>query len=276
MASYIIVRSDEYLAHHGTKGQKWGVRRYQNPDGSLTAEGCKHYGVAEGGSRSMSRRFNKEMKKLNKLRDRSDVDLQKEKAAQYDKRAKTGLKIAGAGAAIAGAGAAAEYGGKSLRSQLVSNALRVSKDSEWNAKQINSQQYTDDWIFWDNQRRQLDGTELGNWNRIYDTKQNQAYDRYKRNDEALTTKGYTERAEIKDKASLASQIHNGVMAVGAATAVVGGGIAAYNKIQSTLAKRRITDIGHEKAVAKYKAQVEKMTEMFKNTPYANLVANQRG
>ena len=30
-----------YLMHHGIKGQKWGVRRYQNPDGSLTAEGRK-------------------------------------------------------------------------------------------------------------------------------------------------------------------------------------------------------------------------------------------
>lgn len=29
----------EYLAHHGIKGQRWGVRRYQNPDGSLTAKG---------------------------------------------------------------------------------------------------------------------------------------------------------------------------------------------------------------------------------------------
>ena len=28
-----------YLAHHGIKGQKWGVRRYQNKDGSLTTEG---------------------------------------------------------------------------------------------------------------------------------------------------------------------------------------------------------------------------------------------
>lgn len=29
------------LYHHGIKGQKWGVRRFQNPDGSLTEEGRK-------------------------------------------------------------------------------------------------------------------------------------------------------------------------------------------------------------------------------------------
>lgn len=35
--------SGEFLQHHGVQGQKWGVRRYQNPDGSLTAEGKKRY-----------------------------------------------------------------------------------------------------------------------------------------------------------------------------------------------------------------------------------------
>lgn len=33
------VYKDE-LYHHGIKGMKWGVRRYQNPDGTLTA--AKH------------------------------------------------------------------------------------------------------------------------------------------------------------------------------------------------------------------------------------------
>ncbi len=31
----------EVLVHHGVKGQKWGVRRYQNEDGSLTSAGKK-------------------------------------------------------------------------------------------------------------------------------------------------------------------------------------------------------------------------------------------
>ena len=31
------------LTHHGIVGMKWGVRRYQNKDGSLTAKGKKRY-----------------------------------------------------------------------------------------------------------------------------------------------------------------------------------------------------------------------------------------
>ena len=44
--------NNNYLAHHGVKGQKWGVRRYQNEDGSFTPEGLKRYGVDSNGKMS--------------------------------------------------------------------------------------------------------------------------------------------------------------------------------------------------------------------------------
>lgn len=37
------------LRHWGIKGQKWGIRRFQNEDGSLTPAGKERYGVDENG-----------------------------------------------------------------------------------------------------------------------------------------------------------------------------------------------------------------------------------
>lgn len=35
-----------YLSHHGIRGQKWGIRRYQNEDGTLTNAGKSRYAKA--------------------------------------------------------------------------------------------------------------------------------------------------------------------------------------------------------------------------------------
>ena len=42
--AYRVKYSNE-LYHYGVKGQKWGIRRYQNPNGTLTEEGKIRYGV---------------------------------------------------------------------------------------------------------------------------------------------------------------------------------------------------------------------------------------
>jgi len=55
MSDYKLV-----LEHHGILGQKWGVRRFQNKDGSLTPEGKKKY-----------------QKKYDKLMDRVETNLAK-------------------------------------------------------------------------------------------------------------------------------------------------------------------------------------------------------
>lgn len=44
--------AEEYLAHYGIPGQKRGVRRYQNEDGTLTPEGYRHYGIDPNGRAS--------------------------------------------------------------------------------------------------------------------------------------------------------------------------------------------------------------------------------
>ena len=47
------------LTHWGIKGQKWGRRRYQNPDGSLTAAGRERYGSTE----NFDKRYEKDIKR---------------------------------------------------------------------------------------------------------------------------------------------------------------------------------------------------------------------
>lgn len=50
------INSNE-LTHHGIMGMKWGIRRYQNPDGSLTPEGLARYGNGESVSGSYKKKY---------------------------------------------------------------------------------------------------------------------------------------------------------------------------------------------------------------------------
>ncbi len=59
------------LRHHGVKGQKWGVRRYQNKDGSLTAAGKRRRDEADDKERIIRKTD------MKKRRTMSDADLKK-------------------------------------------------------------------------------------------------------------------------------------------------------------------------------------------------------
>ena len=47
MSFYLSPPSPDEIFHHGIKGQRWGVRRYQNADGTLTDTGKKRYAQAD-------------------------------------------------------------------------------------------------------------------------------------------------------------------------------------------------------------------------------------
>lgn len=87
---------DKYLAHHGVKGQKWGVRRWQNSDGSLTPDGKIHYGKgnkkeAEGTTGNKPKAGNSSFTTGNKRQDRFIAKEQK-RSDRNDKRVEKKLE----------------------------------------------------------------------------------------------------------------------------------------------------------------------------------------
>lgn len=69
------------LEHHGVKGMRWGVRRYQNKDGTLTPAGKYRYGTTQ--TEQLERRVNEERRK---------GDAARAKAYRYERDIMEGRK----------------------------------------------------------------------------------------------------------------------------------------------------------------------------------------
>lgn len=77
-----------YLKHHGVKGQKWGVRNYQNKDGSLTAAGKERYrkNKENGSSANMSPERKSTIEAIESNAEGYDAPLDKINAVLQDAR----------------------------------------------------------------------------------------------------------------------------------------------------------------------------------------------
>lgn len=111
-----IKKKDDELTHHGVMGMKWGVRRYQNADGTLTAKGKARFREVA----SDSKLANKDTKAALKVYRKNKFIYKPDKNSEYYRKKASKAK---------------EKGDSEKAKKYIENAKKFEKmSSEFNKK----------------------------------------------------------------------------------------------------------------------------------------------
>lgn len=146
---------DDVLIHYGILGMKWGVRRYQNKDGSLTSAGKKRYSNNDNTKEAPQK--NTEEPKKKSVKDMSDEELRREvnrmqleqnylrMTGQNIEKGKSAAEIALGKMKESFVSTVAQKSGQILAERLVNSMLGVkdNKDNKDNSPKNNNSNKND-------------------------------------------------------------------------------------------------------------------------------------
>ena len=266
MAKYYgVTRNEEYLAHYGVRGMKWGVRK----------------AIEKGNEKKLSRLYRKSQKKLQKLNLKADVDVQREYAKKHTRRA-----IAAAGVGALGLAA---YGGitSSARKALseaktgLDNIRKRKKTVVGSGKGVhkvgegihNNEALQNGFVYPEGQWVDINGHyHYGTPKKPIDPVGGQSVGTYYDSGSSIQHPAFNQQehnnissSNAYSKSSDKRVYRNVALGIG----VAGLGTSAYQVSRAVASKYRTTKRGHAKAVAKRDEFKKEMNNAFKGTRFDN-------